>query len=992
MWPSRGRVNSTDSFRPRPRWCWCALLALGALPAVLPAAPLTFAADTSRPELSVFVPGEPVTLTFQVGGLTAADLGLKVLLNVVDEQDRSIAKAELPVVADAKGTWQGTWSPPQQRYGFYRVRAKLSNGLELPKLNSRAAGYLTYAVVPDPGKRRLYPQRETFFGMQGGYCPKVNVLPYLGIRWLLGGYGWSRMEPTRAGEFGVHLAAWRKERQQPNTWLLGGRPWQTYPLPTLFFAPKWAVKPESMQYSTGTLTAEGERAWQTYCGAAAKAYQEDYPDLTERIYQITWEPVYPWGFKGTDEDLVRIYQLAYPAIHAVDPQAVVVGPTGAGISRNDVEWNETLLRKGLGKYLDAFAIHPYHAIPPERLGLIERIRELREVIRQQTGRDLDLLGTEQGSPTGEDPSKELDQARGLLRQNLIMMGEGFRLNFAFYIVDYPGEPGYGYFYNLNPKMAWGTDKTAPKPIVPGYAFQSFLLEGHRSAGPIEWLGETAVGYALERGDDVVLALWDWGDAPRTITLPVGVKQVRLYDWVGNEQVVPTPGDTLKLTLGPEPQYVAGVAAGLWGSQAEKAVRLATSRWVGYPGGKVTVAGDVTGRLPADAVVRCELDPRLGDGPAPAKVSADGGKRPGFAFDVTVPADAELGAFPVKVTLAGRDGAVGVAGGMLTVRPPVTVRQVAAVYSATGQPGLRIVLADTTGQAQQGQITARLEGVPETRRTVDLRLPAKGETAVTVPYDGLDLPGSQVAAARLELRLASGYRFEHSTPVNFLPARSWAAPPVIDGELAEWTERPSVALRGRSMLVRSPQQYRGPSDLSAILQFGWDAAGLYLAADVTDDVFVQDQTGFNTWKGDCLQVGLDLDPGKQEGSTGNLLADAGSRHRAGELDLALTTNGPEAYRTITWDKDKLPVRLLTSAELRLAVKRRAGGLRYEAAVPWATLGLAAPPRAGERLGLAVAVNDLDDPKQLDPKALGLFGGITPTKDPRLFGQMVLEGRP
>ncbi|MFA7174269.1 MAG: hypothetical protein WC340_12835 [Kiritimatiellia bacterium] len=35
-------------------------------------------------------------------------------------------------------------------------------------------------------------------------------------------------------------------------------------------------------------------------------------------YQITVEPEISWGFKGTVDDLLRIYQIAYPALHEAD--------------------------------------------------------------------------------------------------------------------------------------------------------------------------------------------------------------------------------------------------------------------------------------------------------------------------------------------------------------------------------------------------------------------------------------------------------------------------------------------------------------------------------------------------------------------------------------------------------------------------------------------------------------------------------------------------
>ena len=47
-------------------------------------------------------------------------------------------------------------------------------------------------------------------------------------------------------------------------------------------------------------------------------------------------------------------------------------------------------------------------------------------------------------------------------------------------------------------------------------------------------------------------------------------------------------------------------------------------------------------------------------------------------------------------------------------------------------------------------------------------------------------------------------------------------------------------------------------------------------------------------------------------------------------------------------------------------------------------------ANDRIGFAITVNDMDydPPKQLDPKALGLFGGIASGKNPDNFGILTL----
>ena len=55
-----------------------------------------------------------------------------------------------------------------------------------------------------------------------------------------------------------------------------------------------------------------------------------------------------------------------------------------------------------------------------------------------------FVGTEQGFNTNGDESKELLQAESLVRENLILLGEGYRFNIAFYITDFKPDQDYGY--------------------------------------------------------------------------------------------------------------------------------------------------------------------------------------------------------------------------------------------------------------------------------------------------------------------------------------------------------------------------------------------------------------------------------------------------------------------------------------------------------------------------------------------------------------------
>lgn len=962
----------------RPR-CLCLLVLLAV---AVPVAAATLTGETSKPTYNVFVRGEAAVLRFRAEGLAAGQTGVTLTVAFSDADGVSLGKPVLKVTADGQGHWEGTVAGRTDRLGYVHVTAQLSTGEGLPAVGSRQAGYMTYLVVTDPSNR-VRPGDKGRFGLQGGWPTSCDLRELLGVNWVLGGYSWGWAEPDKPGQLAEKRAqedektraAREKDRRlnvMPVFCLVGGGG-----------IPKYAQQMKDGRPVKGVI---GDlKAFGDYCREVGKAATEDYAYLPRHYYQVTWEPVYPWGFEGSDEDLIRIYEAAYPALHATDPKAVVIGPTGAGISPGDLAWNERLLRKGLGKYLDAFCIHPYIGQPPEEHNLVQNVRALKEIIRSCTGRDLEIIGTEQGYPTDARQDRERQQALWLVRSAIICVGEGMKCNFSFYSCDYPGEPGYGFFHNLViEKQAWGPGVVSPKPVAGSYAAMTMLLEDHKTVGPVEGLGPTTLGYAFERANRVTLALWDYGPTPRTVRIPVGDGPIEVCDWMGNGAPADTSGGNLTITLGPAVQYVRGVSTKLWGSQATRPLTLKSSTLTALVGDKVTLPVTLTPPAGAGGAVTLTLSGGEDRGlpTVTQKVTAKSGTTT-VPLAISLPATAQAGALPLRLTAQTGQQVWGTTSLVLRLNDPLSLEGVRPL----GGQRLAVHLHNYRSQSLKGKLTARLRGVPEGAAQADFVVPAGESGDGTLAFPQANLEPGRDYTVELTARPERGLPITRLEHLAFTDVPRAPADLRVDGDLGDWAGVPEVAVEGRARLVRQPQLYRGLADLGASLRLAWDDRALYLAATVRDDHFVQEQTGFNTWKGDCLQVGLDTLPGRQGEATGNLLADNASRGNT-ELDLALTSKGPEAYRTITFDPTKLPVRLLDGKEAQLAVKAVPGGLVYEAALPWTSLGRTAAPPADRQLGFALAVNDLDSPDQLDPKAIGLFGGICPVKDPAQFGRLVL----
>ncbi|MDR3710835.1 MAG: sugar-binding protein [Capsulimonadaceae bacterium] len=968
--------------------CAAALL-LGILPVVYAS---TLSADTSRPEHSTYALGETVKIVFNATGLPpASDTTLRIA--VKDEYEAIRSQTVLAVHADASGNWSGEYSATPNRLGFYRVCAALADGATLPALGNRPAGCLTYAIVPDPAKRNDYGENASMFGMQGGFSSKAPVIPYLGVRWVLAGYEWGRNEKDHAGQFaedrakaGLQGKIYPPLSPEVDEVRYNGKPWQTYDLPCLNGTPTWAAIPGTIGTDQGALSEAGKTAWRDYCTEIGKAFSQNFPKRQKHYYQITWEPCAPWGFKGTNDQLVEIYRIAYPALHAADPKAFVLGPTGDGISRDAVRWNEDIFKAGLAKYVDGVTIHPYCQNPPEKTGLVQYYRALKDVIRQYAGKDLPLYGTEQGFALRDQSGSEIElsQARYDIRDSLITAGEGFGFNFAFYVAG----AGYDYYYGCNPRIRCGSDKLAPRPVVPAYSAMTYLIDGHPTAGAIEWLGGDTTGYVFQRGDDVILVLWDAGDKPRKLSLPVGVKQVALYDWMGNPSTANSPDGNVEVTLSQEPIYIKGVSPALWGRTAAHPIAAQADRLTAFPGEIVSVKASVTSasKLRTTGTVRLVADPRLNVTPIEKQVALDASKQT-VQFALKTPRDCVAGTYPLKLTLSAGGSSIGAAGTQLVLQAPLSIDSVGPAFEH-GEPALRVAISNATRATLTGTLNVRVTGVPGSRKTLTVPIAAAATSVVIAALPGVDVIQARKYNVEASVSIPGGSRSEKVVSFNFLAAPQFSSPPVIDGNLGKWDSVQGTSVSGRSAIVRSPQFYNG--HLAASVKYAWDSKALYAAFDVTDPVFMQPYTGGDMWKGDCVQLGFNLDPDKADVSSGNDFADQQSR-RYTQINVALTPNGPEADRAISYDPGKLPTGQLTPSQLQLAVVKSASGLRYEMAIPWSTLGAPSAPRAGDRIGVAATINDMNREKQPDPAALGFFCADWP-HDPAAFGQIVLTGKP
>jgi hypothetical protein len=197
--------------------------------------------------------------------------------------------------------------------------------------------------------------------------------------------------------------------------------------------------------------------------------------------------------------------------------------------------------------------------------------------------------------------------------------------------------------------------------------------------------------------------------------------------------------------------------------------------------------------------------------------------------------------------------------------------------------------------------------------------------------------------------------------------------VIDGDLSEWGSTSYVA---NQALSYANSNWSGAADLSATYYLAWDADYLYLAVQRIDDTFVQVSTGRYMYRGDDVEIQLDV----------NLPGDyAISSLSADDFQIGLSpgnfgTLQPEAHLWFPRSLEKG----LSSVQIK-AIKSN-GGYQLEAKIPWSTFGVT--PQSGDRFGFALSLSDNDLPGVSTWQSMVSSVTTRRVADPTTWGTLVL----
>jgi hypothetical protein len=207
----------------------------------------------------------------------------------------------------------------------------------------------------------------------------------------------------------------------------------------------------------------------------------------------------------------------------------------------------------------------------------------------------------------------------------------------------------------------------------------------------------------------------------------------------------------------------------------------------------------------------------------------------------------------------------------------------------------------------------------------------------------------------------------------LAAYYFSNPPEIDTNSNDWKVDPYPV----EAVVFGKGDHKGVGDLSARVRLGWDEDYLYLYARVIDDVYAQNASGANLFKGDSLEILLDTNVSADYYLAALTLDDY-------QLGISPGSDEPgedtEAYLWFPTSSEG------SKDNVKIAAREREDGYVVEAAIPWSVFDVS--PSNGRHFGFAISISDNDDQSQNLQQSMVSSSPIRVLADPTTWGDLVL----
>lgn len=669
--------------------------------------------------------------------------------------------------------------------------------------------------------------------------------------------------------------------------------------------------------------------------------------------------------RQTPEVYAELLKSVYPAIKAVNPEAVIIGGVTAG---TDLGWIERVLKAGGYDYMDAVSIHPYsYPTSPDEGGFIKNL-ELTQELMIRYGGAKPVHVTEIGWPTQEDRRGVTELMSGAygVRMYVLGMASGIPATIFWYDLQNDGVDKKYNEDNFGLLHCWHSEVVpwSAKGNYLAYNTMTKMLTGIDFIGAYQQENKSIFRFRRADGKDV-LVLWTIKGS-ETIGLKTSGNNVTMVDLFGNKVPLSTVAGVITVTISEVPLYLEGdfetlelVAPTFVLDGADYKVVAGEAVLI-----RVKLPGEYSGQFFADLPGGWQLE---GETKFAAQTSSTE-----LAIKVAPSASEktyELLLYPISDNkILGQLKVVA-----QVINPlEITVSPRLADHSNWNKWELVLEIGNHSAlQALSGTITVREPvGWSERIKPISFRELKPGEKQriiIEVPT----LPAEATTQFLLQVSLNTGQLLTFQRQVSFLAAVRAKQTPKIDGELSEWKGAMPFVLNQANQ-IKQISNWGGPGDLSGKGYLMWDNANLYLALEVTDNQHFQNGVGSDIWQGDGIQ--FTIDPGRISGP-GSI----------GYHEIGFALSGTEVVNWRWIAASGFDVGSVTN--FVGAIRRDGTKTTYEAAIPWSELVPGSMElKAGTLLGFSLLINDNDGTGRRG--WIEYMSGIGQSKDPFAFGDLVL----
>lgn len=768
---------------------------------------------------------------------------------------------------------------------------------------------------------------DSYFGINGvGFFHRPDdkedlrwrweLMKELGVKWDRSDLWWSELE-KKPGQ-------WKFDRSDAAMKMYRDHGVQVFPI--LNYGAAW-------RNTEGPRNAEERAEWGNYVSRTVSRYKgfADY-------WEVWNEPnIIPFWRPQPDADqyaalLHKTAESARSASPAVKLCAMVCADFDEAYMRHVLELSNP-------SDFDLVSYHFYRtAVPEERTP--DEVNELRLLLRQ-FGKECPVWVTETGvtSYFKEGVSEDL-QAIRWMRQLLNLIGAGVERIFSFTLVDNLGDPGGEWGLQLGMVRRSGVRK----PAFVAYKTMIAELDSYKLVGPVYFNDDVRALLFERKGGEpdttqsrYKLAVWSLKDA-LDIKFDAGEARTRNErDWstadyarqyttlLGERKPIEYEGAIGRVCVTPAPVYVP-VGSML---RANARAGFTPAIMSCFPSEGATASLNLKGIL--------ALSVRFS---APKGWTVAGNES---KCSFTVPPDAPEGWNSINAQVA--TSSCTIVKQLRVLVKPKLIADIRPFFTTASADILTSVVVHNTNVRECSDWS--LEADP----AVDGTTWPLGRIACEGPEQFVSSAGSVMprtalahlgATTNLNMHLKSSEGSSVQRVYSIAATPFVTVPPVVDGDIGEFCNAPAMSLSAGPQLLRGGPPAAG--DTSASVRAMWGADGLYVAADIDDDVPMMNNygAGGDVYKGD----GLELYVGPT-GFAGQYYA----KPDQGYYHFALSPGNQGNGAVVSNFESEV-------AGSRIAVKPRPGGYIMEAYLPCSALG-GYVPKPGDVVAWDVQLNDRDD---------------------------------